>query len=85
MGKCIFAVGDGGIAPIDYLRKEDAAVTCTAYTDIPQCISQLVSNPEIIPKYAERAYGLGQRKHNAKLMDQRIKDTILSIAPKFIP
>ena len=85
MGKCIFAVGDAGIAPIDYLRQENAAVTCTSYTDIPQCIAQLVSNPEIISEYAERAYKLGQKKHNAKLMDQRIKDTILSIAPKFIP
>ena len=47
-GKCIFAIGDERIAPIQYLRENDCAVIATDYTQIEEKLRLLVDNEEVI-------------------------------------
>ena len=44
-GKCIFAIGDKNIAPIDYFNRYDSAVTATSYEQILEKLIELVEDP----------------------------------------
>lgn len=63
-GRCIFAVGDKDIAPMDYLRREDAAITVNSVGDIEKELRELVENREKISIYGEKAYLCGVRNHS---------------------
>ncbi len=63
-GRCIFAVGDKDIAPIDYLMREDAACVVTDYKDIEATLRRLCDNPELITEYGRKAFECGKRNHS---------------------
>lgn len=58
-GKCIFAIGDKDIAPIDYFNRYDSAVTATTYEEIENKLIELVNVPNIVLEYAKKAYNCG--------------------------
>lgn len=62
-GKCIFAVGDRGIAPIDYLIREACAVVVTDYDDIKPALLRLCDDRELIAEYGKRAISCGLKNH----------------------
>lgn len=78
-GKCIFAVGDSEIAPIVYLKENNAAMICSSYNDIEMQIQSLVLNPQLISHYAQRSFLLGQDKHRSDIMQSRLINTINDI------
>lgn len=63
-GRCIFALGDKSIAPIDYLMREDAACVVTDYGDIEEALRNLCDNPELITEYGRKAFECGKRNHS---------------------
>lgn len=69
--KCIFAIGPSNIAPMDYLKKEDAAICINDETQIVDALNILVISPSKIDEYAEKALACGQKNHS--------KDKILEI------
>ncbi len=73
-GKCIFAIGDESIAPIIYLRDNDAAVCACEYTEIEGALRSLVENPEKIVEYSQKAFECGRRNHDSK----KVADTFVS-------
>lgn len=75
-GKCIFAIGDKSIAPIDYFRRYDSALTATDYGMISQRLTELVDDPELILKYAKKAYDCGVEHHDRKRMNEVLIHTI---------
>lgn len=75
-GKCIFAVGDKDIAPIDYFNRYDSAITATSYEQIGEQLKKIVDNTDIITQYSKKAYECGKENHNAELMHDRLVDTI---------
>ncbi len=75
-GKCIFAVGDKDIAPIDYFNRYDSAVTATTYDEIGEKLKQLINNENRIVEYSKKAYDCGKEHHNADLMHRTLVDTI---------
>ena len=77
-GKCIFAVGDKDIAPIDYFNRYDSAVTATSYEEIGEKIKMLVSNETMISEYGKKGYECGKAHHDIELMNKNLIDTILS-------
>ena len=79
-GKCIFAVGDKDIAPIDYFNRYDSAVTATSYDEIGEKLKELISNENRIVEYSKKAYDCGKEHHNAKLMNKTLVDTITQAA-----
>ena len=71
-GKCILAVGAADIAPIEYLRENNAAQICASYDEISAQVRDLIEHNEKIPVLSRNAYRLGQEKHGEKLMLDRL-------------
>lgn len=65
-GKCIFAVGNEDVAPMEYLREEDAALVATNYDEIIDAFKKMVCNNEVICSYAEKSFMCGKRNHDKK-------------------
>lgn len=77
-GKCILAIGDKDIAPIDYFNRYDSAITASSYDEIQKRLEELVSNPQIIKEYARKGYNCGVEHHEKSKMDQLLIQTISS-------
>jgi glycosyltransferase involved in cell wall biosynthesis len=75
-GKCIFAIGDKEIAPIDYFTKYDSAVIASNYEEIHNKLEQIVSRPELISEYARKGYKCGVEHHERSRMDELLIKTI---------
>ena len=76
-GKCIFAIGDKEIAPIEYLRENDAAVIATDYSNVERELSMLIDNPEMICEYGRKAFECGKRNHEESVVKKTFIDTII--------
>ena len=63
-GKCVFAVGARDIAPIDYLNRNECAVTACDYSEILPKLSELVSDSDKIIKYSKAAYDCALKNHS---------------------
>lgn len=81
-GKCIFAIGDKDIAPIDYFNRYDSAITATSYGEIGEKLKMLVENKALITQYSKKAYECGKEHHDIKLMNKTLTDTINSCLDK---
>ena len=75
-GKCIFAIGDKNIAPIDYFNRYDSAVTATSYEQILEKLIELVEDPGVVSQYAKKAYDCGVEHHERGRMDSILIHTI---------
>lgn len=75
-GKCIFAIGDKDIAPIDYFNRYDSAITACSYEQIGEQLTRLASEPSLIAEYARKAYDCGVEHHDADSMHRLLIDTI---------
>ena len=76
-GKCIFAVGDKEIAPIDYFNRYDSAITATSYEEIGEKLKILVDDVNLISEYSKKAYDCGKEHHNIELTHKTLVDTIM--------
>lgn len=81
-GKCIFAIGDREIAPMDYFSRYDAAVTATTYEEIALKLNELVKDPALIAEYAKKAYDCGVEHHERSRMDALLINTIQDAADR---
>lgn len=79
-GKCIFAIGDKSIAPIEYLEQNDAAIIATEYNQIEAKLQMLVEKKEIIHEYGYKAFECGRRNHNKELIKERFTSVLLKAA-----
>ena len=76
-GKCIFAVGPGDVAPVEYLIEEDAAIAVTSMDDIETALRGL-SYRKVID-YAARARDCAVRNHSKTLIDGKVAECLNSI------
>lgn len=76
-GKCIFAIGDKAIAPIEYLTENDAAVIATEYSEIEKKLTELINHPAMINKYAKKAFDTGKKNHNEEDIKRVFVDTFV--------
>ena len=77
-GKCIFAIGDKDIAPIDYFDRYDSAVTVTSYDQIEEKLKELIFASEKISEYGKKAYECGKAHHEKSQMDALLRETIIA-------
>ena len=77
-GKCIFAIGDKDIAPIDYFIRYDSAITATDYDEIGAKLKMLIDNLQLITDYSKKAYDCGKAHHSVELTQKTLTDTILT-------
>lgn len=73
-GKCIFAIGDKAIAPIQYLEEYDCAITCSYYNDVEGQLRKLIDNPDKITEYGRKAFETGRLNHE----ESKVKETFVS-------
>lgn len=78
-GRCIFAVGDESIAPMDYLIREDGAITATSYEIIEKTLTELCENPEKVKEYGKKAFDLGVKNHNPEKITEEFKRVMISL------
>ena len=76
-GKCIFAVGDSQIAPIDYFRRFDSAITATSYAQIGEKLAMLAGDASLIEAYGRKAFDCGKMNHDKQKMQTKLHDTIM--------
>ena len=76
-GKCIFAIGDKDIAPIDYFNRYDSAVTASSYEQISEKVTELVNTPDLVLEYAKKAYDCGVEHHERSKMDELLVSCIV--------
>ena len=81
-GKCIFAIGDQDIAPIDYFNRYDSAITACSYEQIGEQLARLANEPSLIADYARKAYDCGVAHHDADTMHRLLVDTIRNAVDK---
>lgn len=78
-GKCILAIGAGDVAPMEYLKAENAALCASAEEEVYQQIKLLAEYPERIPQMAENGYLCGRRNHSREEIQKKIESTFQKI------
>ncbi|MGN0452667.1 MAG: hypothetical protein ACI4GZ_02575 [Ruminococcus sp.] len=81
-GRCIFAVGNSDIAPMDYLKREDCAVCVNSAADIEAKLKELAENPSLIEEYGRKATACGQRNHRREKVSETFKSVMCSAVKK---
>ena len=79
-GKCIFAIGDDRIAPIQYLQENDAAVIATDYAEIQEKLEGLLKDGSRIGAYGRKAFECGKRNHEHSAIKKVFTETIQKAA-----
>ena len=77
VGKCIWAVGNKDLAPIDYFKEEDAAIVSCTKEDILIQLKAIVDNGDAIPTYARKARECGIKNHNQQNIQTCFKKAII--------
>ncbi|MCM1141032.1 MAG: glycosyltransferase [Muribaculum sp.] len=75
-GKCIWAVGNEDLGPIDYIKRKDAGLVSTNVESIKGTLNQIVSDKTVIPEYAEKAFQCGIMNHNIADITRKLKTII---------
>lgn len=78
-GKCILAIGDARIAPMEYLRAEDAAICATSREELLLQLERIAGSPGLVPHYARRARECCLRNHDALVMERRLFETLMAV------
>lgn len=78
-GKCILAIGPNGIAPIEYLKDEDAAIVVTDVNKIKDKLEYLLEN-EVIERYSQKGFECAQRNHDIVVTDKKIKKVLIDLS-----
>ena len=81
-GKCILAIGDKNIAPIDYFVRYDSAVTATSYSEIKEKLKMLADDTSLISEYAEKAYLCGKEHHDKAEINRILRTVIATVVRK---
>ena len=78
-GKCIFAVGAENVAPMEYLRSENAALCASTEAEIYEVLKTMVENPLLITESGENTYACGVRNHSREKIEQKVQRTLENV------
>ena len=78
-GKCILAIGPDDIAPIEYLKEENAAIVVTDISDVKRNLEELY-HEDLINYYANKGFECARKNHSSDMIDKIIKDTLISVS-----
>lgn len=76
---CIFALGLEDIAPMEYLKSNDAALTVNRYEDIEEKLRLLCDNPELVREYGRKAFDCGRKNHNKDMILSDFEEEMLKV------
>lgn len=76
--RCILAIAPRDIAPIEYLKENDAAIIASNRKEIQNALETIVREKEnILREYAEKSYNCGLKNHTKKKVFQTFCDNIM--------
>ncbi len=61
-------------AALEYLRENDIALTATSQSEIQSILNKVVSNPEILIEYSNKAYEFGRVNHSKAYVQKTLRD-----------
>ena len=76
-GKCVLAIGKEDIAPIDYFRRNDAALIARNANELKEQVRRIVETPTLINEYGEKAFNCAVKNHEKGMMTQRFIRTMM--------
>lgn len=76
-GACIWAVGNGDLAPIEYLNEMGAGMVSIDIASIRTTLQQIVESPETLRDYAYKAQLCGRENHDAERIKEVFNRVIL--------
>ncbi len=81
-GKCILAIGKEDIAPIDYFRRNDAALIASCDEDILEQVCKILASPAIINQMGKAAFVCAVKNHEKGAVTERFINTMLRASEK---
>jgi len=75
-GKCIFAIGDKDIAPMDYFRRYDCAVIAHSKEEVKEKLTHLIQNKNLILEYGKKAYETAKLNHSKEKTNQTLMSVL---------
>ena len=78
-GCAILAIGPSTQAGISYLKENDAAICVSNAKDLDPTIEKLISSPEIIKEYSQKAALLGEKNHNKFKIEKELRQDFCRI------
>ena len=76
-GKCILAIGKDDIAPMDYFRRNQAALIAVSPAEVKSRIRELMDNPSLVNEFGRKAFMCAGRNHDQKMMAERFVQTMV--------
>ena len=78
-GKCIFAIGNADLAPIEYFQENRAALVACNKVEIGENVKLLLQDKEILQEYAKNAMECGIKNHSPELIKQKFENVIMEV------
>lgn len=78
-GKCTWAIGNGDLGPIEYIKEKDAGFVSTSQNEIYNTLYRMVEHPELISEFARKGYECGQKYHNVDNLVEAFEHAIMKI------
>lgn len=76
-GKCTWAIGNGDLGPVEYIKEKDAGFVSTSVDEIYSTLTSIVEQPEMISRFARKGYECGQKYHNVDNLAEVFEDAIM--------
>ena len=71
-GKCVLAIGNKDLAPIEYFKEQQAGIVCNNKEEIYESLQRMVSDDSYIPSFAKAAYDCGVKNHDGNRIIQQL-------------
>ena len=78
-GKCILSIGAAGIASMEYLQQEDAALCATNEDEVYAQLQAITEDSEMIARLAQNAFDCGKRNHARPLIREKVEQTFSAL------
>ena len=74
-GKCIWAIGNEDLGPIEYLRYNDSGLVSTDEPALNHTLDEIVAHHDLIQQYALKSFQCGVKNHDKqKILQQFYKE-----------
>ncbi len=81
-GKCILAVADSEIAPMEYLKSNGIAICAGNRAEVEDGIKKILNEKSELIALGNRAFDLGSKNHNEYMILETLQCTIKNIIDK---
>ena len=77
-GKCILAVGNCDLAPMQYFSDTNSALVVYNEEEIQTCLEQLLE-PQVLAEFAQNAVRCGMENHSAEYILKTFDDVLMRV------